>query len=125
MIINTASIVSRWCYSDFGPYCASKFVVVGLMQASTRAVAQDKIAVNGFAPGMSVAPLGGMLNNDLMSNGASSTPGEAIESFLSGTLLERPAQAEDIAGAAAFLTSVDSDHATGQIAAINVEMVLV
>jgi meso-butanediol dehydrogenase/(S,S)-butanediol dehydrogenase/diacetyl reductase len=124
-IVNTASIASRQGYADFAPYCASKFAVVALIQAGARALAAHRITVNGFAPGVVSTPLWDTLDSDLMSIGASSKPGEAMESFSSGILLGRPAQAEDVAGTALFLASGDSDYMTGQIVAIDGGMVLV
>jgi meso-butanediol dehydrogenase / (S,S)-butanediol dehydrogenase / diacetyl reductase len=60
-----------------------------------------------------------------MAMGASSKPGEAMESFSQGILLGRPALPADIAGTAAFLASSDSDYMTGQIVAIDGGMILV
>jgi meso-butanediol dehydrogenase / (S,S)-butanediol dehydrogenase / diacetyl reductase len=124
-IINTASIAGRQGYADFAPYCASKFAVVALIQAAARAFAANKITVNGFAPGVVATPLWETLDKDLMAMGASSKPGEAMESFSQGILLGRPALPADIAGTAAFLASSDSDYMTGQIVAIDGGMILV
>lgn len=124
-IVNTASIASRQGYPEFAPYCASKFAVVALIQAGARALAQHRITVNGFAPGVVATPLWETLDKDLMAIGSSSKPGEAIESFSSAILLGRAAQADEVAGTALFLASSDSDYMTGQIVAIDGGMVLV
>ncbi|SAK95622.1 sorbitol dehydrogenase [Caballeronia catudaia] len=124
-IVNTASIASRQGYPEFAPYCASKFAVVALIQAGARALAQHRITVNGFAPGVVATPLWDTLDKDLMAIGSSSKPGEAIESFSSSILLGRAAQADEVAGTALFLASSDSDYMTGQIVAIDGGMVLV
>jgi len=82
-IINTASIAGRSGFPDFAPYCASKFAVVALTQAGARALASKGITVNAFAPGVVDTPLWTQLDKDLMAMGASSAPGEAMESFSS------------------------------------------
>lgn len=124
-IVNTASIAGRQGYPDFAPYCASKFSVIALTQAAARALAQHRITVNAFSPGVVATPLWDKLDADLMAMGSSKRPGEAIENFSAGILLGRPAQGEDIAGTAAFLASADSDYITGQVMAIDGGMVLV
>jgi len=124
-IVNTASVAARQGYPDFAPYCASKFAVVALTQAAARALAPHKITVNGFSPGVVDTPLWEKLDADLVAIGASVRPGEAMESFSSGILMGRPAQASEVAGTAAFLASADSDYITGQIVAVDGGMVLV
>jgi meso-butanediol dehydrogenase/(S,S)-butanediol dehydrogenase/diacetyl reductase len=124
-IINTASIAGRQGYPNFAPYCASKFSVIALIQAGARALAEHKITVNGFSPGVVTTPLWDTLDRDLMEMGVSSKPGEAIEAFSEGILVGRPAAPEDIAGTGAFLASADSDYMTGQVIAIDGGMILV
>ncbi len=124
-IVNTASIAGRQGYPDFAPYCASKFAVIALTQAAARGLAAHKITVNGFSPGVVDTPLWEKLDADLLAIGASERPGGAMESFSSGILLGRPAQASEVAGTAAFLASADSDYITGQIVAVDGGMVLV
>jgi meso-butanediol dehydrogenase / (S,S)-butanediol dehydrogenase / diacetyl reductase len=124
-IINTASIAARQGYPDFTPYCASKFAVVAIIQAAARALAKYKITVNGFSPGVVSTPLWDTLDRDLMEMGASSKPGEAIDTFSRDILLGRTAVPDDLGGTGAFLASSDSDYMTGQIIAIDGGMVLV
>ena len=124
-IINTASIAGRQGYPSFVPYCASKFAVVAIIQGAARALAGDKITVNGFAPGVVDTPLWEKLDEDLMNIGDSSEPGEAMRVFSESILLGRPALPEDIAGTALYLASADSDYMTGQIMMIDGGMVLV
>ncbi|MGA7817533.1 SDR family oxidoreductase, partial [Caballeronia sp.] len=124
-IINTASIAARQGYPDFTPYCASKFAVVAIIQAAARALAKHKITVNGFSPGVVSTPLWDTLDKDLMEMGASSKPGEAIDTFSKDILLGRIAVPDDLGGTGAFLASSDSDYMTGQIVAIDGGMVLI
>jgi len=123
-IINTASIAGRAGYPDFAPYCASKFAVVALTQAGARALAANGITVNAFAPGVVDTPLWTQLDKDLMAMGASSKPGEAMESFSSSILLGRVAQPSDIVGTVRFLASPASDYMTGQVLMIDGGMIL-
>jgi len=118
-IINTASIAGRAGYPDFAPYCASKFAVVALTQAGARALAGNGITVNAFAPGVVDTPLWNQLDKDLMAMGASSKPGEAMESFASSILLGRVAQPSDVVGTVRFLASSASDYMTGQVLMID------
>jgi meso-butanediol dehydrogenase/(S,S)-butanediol dehydrogenase/diacetyl reductase len=123
-IINTASIAGRAGYPDFAPYCASKFAVVALTQAGARALAANGITVNAFAPGVVDTPLWTQLDQDLMAMGASTAPGEAMQSFSSAILLGRVAQPADVVGTVRFLASPASDYMTGQVLMIDGGMIL-
>src|SRR5690348_12586454 len=123
-IINTASVAGRAGYPDFAPYCASKFAVVALTQAGARALASHGITVNAFAPGVVDTPLWSQLDKDLMAMGASSKPGEAMESFSSAILLGRVAKPSDVVGTVRFLASSASDYMTGQVLMIDGGMIL-
>lgn len=124
-IVNTASIAGRQGYPAFAPYCASKFAVIALTQAGARALAEHRITVNGFAPGVVDTPLWEQLDADLMAMGESSKPGEAMEAFSEGILVGRAALPDDITGVTSFLASTESDYITGQIMMVDGGMVLV
>jgi meso-butanediol dehydrogenase/(S,S)-butanediol dehydrogenase/diacetyl reductase len=124
-IVCTASIASRQSYASFVPYCMSKFAVAAIIQGAARALAEHDIRVNGFAPGVVDTPLWEQLDRDLMAIGDATEQGQAMREFSAGILIGRPAQPDDIAGAAAFLASQDSDYMTGQIVMIDGGMVLV
>jgi len=124
-IINTASIAGRQGFPSFAPYCASKFAVNALTQATARALAPHNITCNSFAPGVVDTPLWIGLDKDLMEMGDSQRPGQAMEDFSAGILLGRPALPEDLVGMALFLASGDSDYMTGQTIMIDGGMVLV
>jgi meso-butanediol dehydrogenase / (S,S)-butanediol dehydrogenase / diacetyl reductase len=123
-IINTASIAGRTGYPDFAPYSASKFAVVALTHAGARALAGKGITVNAFAPGVVATQLWEQLDKDLMAIGASSAPGEAMESFSKSILLGRAAQPADVVGTVRFLASPASDYMTGQVLLIDGGMIL-
>ena len=80
-IINTASIAGRTGFPDFAPYSASKAAVISVTQAAARALAGKGITVNAFGPGVVDTPLWEKLDADLLAMGASSKPGEAMNSL--------------------------------------------
>jgi meso-butanediol dehydrogenase / (S,S)-butanediol dehydrogenase / diacetyl reductase len=123
-IINTASIAGRSGFPDFAPYSASKAAVISLTQAGARALAPKGITVNAFAPGVVATPLWERLDADLMAMGASSAPGEAMNSLASAILLGRVADPKDVVGTVRFLWSEQSDYMTGQTLLIDGGMVL-
>ena len=123
-IINTASIAGRSGFPDFAPYSASKAAVISLTQAGARALASKGITVNAFAPGVVATPLWERLDADLLAMGASSAPGEAMNSLASSILLGRVADPKDVVGTVRFLCSEQSDYMTGQVLVIDGGMVL-
>jgi meso-butanediol dehydrogenase/(S,S)-butanediol dehydrogenase/diacetyl reductase len=124
-IVNTASIAGRQGYAEFAPYSASKFAVIALTQAAARALAQHRITVNAFSPGVVETPLWAQLDKDLVAIKASEKEGDAFSAFASGALLGRAATVRDIVPTAVFLAGPDSDFVTGQVMAIDGGMVLV
>lgn len=123
-IVNTASIAGRQGYPNIAPYCASKFAVISLTQSAARALAQYRITVNGFSPGVVDTPLWAQLDREHIEVGDSSEPGEAMRNFAAGILVGRVANPTDIAGLASFLASRDSDYITGQVITVDGGMLL-
>ncbi|WP_420639916.1 SDR family NAD(P)-dependent oxidoreductase [Candidatus Poriferisocius sp.] len=124
-IVNTSSIAGRQGFPSFAPYCASKFAVNALTQAAARALAEDGITVNAFAPGVVDTPLWTQLDLDLVDIGDADAPGQAMADFAADILRGRPAEPSDIVGTALYLASADSDYLTGQVIMIDGGMVLV
>jgi meso-butanediol dehydrogenase / (S,S)-butanediol dehydrogenase / diacetyl reductase len=118
-IINTASIAGKEGFPLFAVYSASKFAVVGLTQAAARALAEDRITVNAFCPGVVSTDLWQQLDREFIERGDTERQGQALEEFGAGILAGRLSTPDDIAGLAVFLASADSDYITGQ--AINVD----
>ncbi len=123
-IVNTASIAGKQGYPLFAHYCASKFAVVALTQAAARALAEHRITVNAFAPGVVATELWQQLDREFMEHGLTEKPSQAINEFSQSILLGRPSQPADIVGTTAFLASSASDYVTGQTVMIDGGMVL-
>jgi meso-butanediol dehydrogenase/(S,S)-butanediol dehydrogenase/diacetyl reductase len=121
-VVNTASIAGRTGFSSFAPYSASKAAVISITQAGARALAEHKITVNAFAPGVVATPLWAKLDIDLEEIGEGDS---GFDSMASGILVGRAAEPEDIVPTALFLASSDSDYVTGQTMAIDGGMILV
>jgi len=124
-IINTASIAGRQGFPNFTPYCASKFAVNAITQATAKELSQYNITCNSFAPGVVDTPLWKPLNQDLYEMGAAQKPDSAINEFSVGILKGRPAKPNDLVGMAMFLASEDSDYMTGQTIMIDGGMIFV
>ena len=123
-IINSSSIAGRQGFPDIAPYCASKFSVIALTQAGARALAEHKITVNAFAPGVVDTPLWEQLDSEYIELGDTSEPGEAMRNFSADILLGRVAEPDDVAKLAAFLASEDADYITGQTYNVEGGMIL-
>ncbi len=124
-IINTASIAGKQGYPLFAAYCASKFAVVALTQAAARALAEHRITVNSFAPGVVKTELWEQLDGEFLGLGLTQKQGQAIDEFSSSILAGRPSLPADIVGTTTFLASSASDYMTGQTMMIDGGMVLI
>ncbi len=123
-IINTASIAGKQGYPLFAHYCASKFAVVALTQAAARALAEHRITVNCFAPGVVATELWQQLDREFMDHGLTQKPDQAINEFSQSILLGRVSTPKDLTGSTLFLASSLSDYMTGQTVMIDGGMVL-
>ena len=124
-IINTASIAAKQGYPLFAHYCASKFAVAALTQAAARALAEHKITVNAFGPGVVKTELWEQLDREFIERGVTEKENEAIDGFSEAILLGYPAVPADIVGTTTFLASSASDYMTGQTVMIDGGMVLI
>ena len=119
-IICAASIASRQTQSEYTPYCIAKSGVVSIVQAAARALSPNYgINVTAYAPGVVETPLWNQLDKDLMAIGVSKKPGEAIKSNIPNILMRKLGTPEEVAGAALYLASPDSDYMTGQVLMID------
>jgi meso-butanediol dehydrogenase/(S,S)-butanediol dehydrogenase/diacetyl reductase len=124
-IINTASVAGKQGYPLFAHYCASKFAVVAITQAAARALAEHKITVNCFGPGVVKTALWEQLDREFMERGLTEKPEQAINEFSQSILLGRVSLPKDIAGVTTFLASDASDYVTGQTVMVDGGMVLI
>jgi glucose 1-dehydrogenase len=102
-VINVSSVHEELPFPHFTSYCASK----GGMKMVTRnlsiELAPFGITINNIAPGAIETPI----NRALLNN-----PAE-LKALLDNIPLGRLGKTSDVAGAAAFLASSDSDYITG------------
>lgn len=115
-IILLSSTKGRHGAIKHAAYAASKFAVLGLMQSLALELAPHKINVNAICPGVVDTERLKLIADALETGGDS--PGVAhakmLEQSAAVNPLGRVAQAEDIAKAAAFLASNESDYVTGE-----------
>jgi D-sorbitol dehydrogenase (acceptor) len=112
-IVNLASQAGRRGEALVLAYCASKACVISMNQSIALALAPHRINVNAIAPGSVDTPFwdevarqfAHLLNMEI---------GEPKRTFTKSIPLGRIEQPEDVAGAAVFLASADSDYITQQ-----------
>jgi len=103
-IINIASIAGLFGFAKSAAYCAAKGAVVNLTREMALDYAPHGINVNAIAPGVIESDMTKpMLSNE-----------EAKKSFLEKTPVGRIGTLEDIAYAAVYLASEESDFVVGQ-----------
>lgn len=106
-IVNISSIVGFSGNAGQANYVASKSGVMGLTKTAAIELASRGIRVNAVAPGFIETA---MTNN---------LPEDVKEAMMSKIALGSFGQPEDIAKAAKFLASEDSDYITGQVIHVN------
>jgi len=117
-LIATASMAARQAAPLLAHYSASKFAVLGLVQAAAKELAPFKLTVNAVNPGFVKtsmqerevrweAELRGM------------TPEEVIADYVRMSPLGRLETPADVAGVVAFLAGPDADFITGEAIEVN------
>ena len=106
-IVNVSSIVGEMGNGGQSAYAASKAGLIGLTKSVAKELASRNIRVNAVTPGF--------ITTDMT---ASLTP-EQKEKMLTAIPLSRIGNAEEVAGAVAFLASDDAAFITGQILAVD------
>ncbi len=112
-IINLASQAGRRGEALVLAYCASKACVISMNQSMALALAPHKINVNAIAPGIVDTPFWDEVDRQFAKL-LDMEIGEPKRTFTKAIPLGRIEQPDDIAGAAVFLASSDSDYITQQ-----------
>jgi NAD(P)-dependent dehydrogenase (short-subunit alcohol dehydrogenase family) len=104
VIINTTSVTAYKGSPQLLDYSSTKGAIVAFTRSLSQAVAEQKIRVNGVAPGPIWTPLI-----------PSTFDEEKVETFGSDVPMKRPGQPDEVAPCYVFLASEDSAYMTGQI----------
>ncbi|MCD6233075.1 glucose 1-dehydrogenase [bacterium] len=108
-IINTASIAGLVGFDKIGPYCASKGGMIALTREMALEYAPKKINVNCIAPGVMKTAM----TKDMLADP------QTKEFLEQNTLYPRLGKPEDIAQAAIYLASDESDFVNGEILVVD------
>jgi len=106
-IIFVSSVVGQMGNAGQVAYAASKAALIGAAKSLAREYASRNITVNALAPGY--------VDTDMTSK---LEPAQR-EAMLAAVPLGRPATAEEVAAAIAFLASGEAAYITGQVLAVN------
>ncbi|MEK7173316.1 MAG: glucose 1-dehydrogenase [Patescibacteria group bacterium] len=104
-IVNVASIAGLVGFEGIGAYCASKGGIIALTREMALEYAKNKINVNCIAPGV----IKTAMTKDMLADQATKT------NFETQTPYPRLGEPEDIAMAALYLASDESDFVTGEV----------
>ncbi|KAI6708809.1 hypothetical protein PZA11_007946 [Diplocarpon coronariae] len=109
-----AAIVAFKPFAMLSHYSASKFAVRGFTQAFAMEVAEHKITVNGYAPGIVGTAMWDLIDEELGKK-TGAKKGDTIKKYTDDLIaLGRTSVPEDVAKTVSFLASPDSDYMTGQ-----------
>ncbi|HUK61271.1 MAG TPA: SDR family oxidoreductase [Stellaceae bacterium] len=106
-IVNIASITAATGFSGLAAYSATKASLIGMTRALAREVGTAGITVNAVAPGF--------IDTDM----TESLSPEDRERIVRRSALRRLADADDVAGAVAFLLSDDAKSITGIVLTVD------
>jgi len=113
-LVGCASIVAFKPFAMLSHYSASKWAVRGFTQAFAMEMAEHKITVNGYAPGIVGTAMWDLIDEELGKK-KGVEKGETIKKYVTElTALGRTSVPEDVAKTVSYLASPDSDFMTGQ-----------
>lgn len=108
-IVNVASIAGLVGFEGAGAYCASKGGIIALSREMAIEYAKNKINVNCIAPGI----IKTAMTKDMINDSATR------QGFEMSTPYPRLGEPEDIAMAALYLASDESDFVTGEVLVVD------
>jgi len=118
-IVGCASIVAFKPFAMLSHYSASKFAVRGFTQAFAMEMAEHKITVNGYAPGIVGTAMWDLIDEELGKK-TGAKKGDTIKKYSEDLIaLGRTSVPEDVAKCVSYLASPDSDYMTGQTLVID------
>ncbi|UJR06680.1 hypothetical protein I4U23_010966 [Adineta vaga] len=113
-IIGACSVSGYKASPMLSHYSASKWSVRGLTQAAAMELAQYKITVNAYCPGIVGTAMWDLIDEKLAKY-ENKEKGKVIEEYSSRLIaLGRTSVPEDVANFVSYLASKDSDYMTGQ-----------
>jgi len=108
------SIVAYKPFPLLSHYSASKWAVRGFTQAFAMEMAEHKITVNAYAPGIVGTAMWDLIDEELGKK-KGLEKGETIKKYVNDlTALGRVSEPEDVSKTVSYLASPDSDFMTGQ-----------
>lgn len=116
-IVNMSSLSSKRAMPNHAAYASSKFAVNGFTQLLARELGPHGIRVNAICPGWVDTgrfSLAEKLAAERSGKSAAEIAQAALAEQAKRNVLGRIAEADDVAGVAAFLISRDAQHITGQ-----------
>jgi NAD(P)-dependent dehydrogenase (short-subunit alcohol dehydrogenase family) len=111
-LLCTASQAGVRGYRDMSAYCASKFAIVGLVQALAQELAGDRIRVCAVAPGITATEM----YRELVDERARQwdlDPATADSQLQDSVPMGRPASPEEVADGFVFLASAGASYVSG------------
>ncbi|OSS52339.1 hypothetical protein B5807_02584 [Epicoccum nigrum] len=118
-LLGAASIVAFKPFPLLSHYSASKWAVRGMTQAFAMEMAEHKITVNAYAPGIVGTAMWDLIDEKLGEK-TGAKKGETIKKYTDDLIaLGRTSVPEDVASTVSFLASKDSDYMTGQTIVID------
>ncbi|KAK1757130.1 hypothetical protein QBC47DRAFT_297568 [Echria macrotheca] len=112
-LIAAASVAAFRPFPGLGHYSTTKWAVRGMCHAWATELAQHKITVNAYAPGVVGTAMWDLIDEGIAQR-MGLKKGEAFEGMRRNIMLGRMSVPEDVAKLVGFLASEDADYITAQ-----------